>query len=102
MPQKISWGFLSVLPISLIAFVLAFAGWALLDDKRDSRFTFRQGLLITLLVYCGLTTMSADFPVEAADKWSWVWKALVFSIFLPLTLAVAQAVLVSRDWLLAL
>jgi probable O-glycosylation ligase (exosortase A-associated) len=30
--------------------------------------------------------MSADFPVEAAEKWSWVWKALVFAIFLPLTL----------------
>ena len=39
-----------------------------------------------LLVYCGLTTMSADFPVEAAEKWDWVWKALVFALFLPLTL----------------
>lgn len=85
-PQRISWGLLASLPISLIAFVLAFAGWALLDDKRDSRFTLRQGLIAALLVYCGLTTLMADFPESAATKWAWVWKALVFAIFLPLTL----------------
>ncbi len=85
-PQKVSWGFLSKLPISLMAFVLAFAGWMMLDAKRDSRFTFRQGLITLLLVYCGISTMFADFPVEAMEKWGWVWKALVFAIFLPLTL----------------
>ena len=85
-PQKISWGFLSKLPISLIAFVLAFAGWAMLDDKRDSRFTLRQTLMVLLLVYCGLTTMFADYPDSAIEKWAWVWKALLFALFLPLTL----------------
>lgn len=85
-PQKISYFLLASLPLSLIVFVAAFAGWALLDDKSDSRFTLRQGMMLTLLVYCGVTTLTADFPVEAAEKWAWVWKALVFAIFLPLTL----------------
>ena len=85
-PQKISWMLLTHLPISLIAFVLAFAGWAYLDGKQGSRFSFRQGLIALLLVYCGLTTLSADLPEFAAEKWSWVWKALVFAVFLPLTL----------------
>lgn len=85
-PQKVSWGFLAKLPISLMAFVLAFAGWIMLDAKRDSRFTFRQGLMLLLLVYCGISTMFADFPEAAMEKWGWVWKALVFAIFLPLTL----------------
>ncbi|MEQ1495561.1 MAG: DUF5935 domain-containing protein [Novosphingobium sp.] len=85
-PQKIAWGFLAVLPVSLMAFVLAFAGWAMIDAKRDSRFTFRQGLIVVLLVYCGMTTMTADFPGPAAEKWAWVWKALLFALFLPLTL----------------
>lgn len=85
-PQKISWFLLASIPISLIAFGAAFLGWIATDDKRDSRFTVRQGLLIMLLIYCGLTTASADFPAEAAEKWGWVWKALVFAIFLPLTL----------------
>ncbi|MFM6931027.1 MAG: DUF5935 domain-containing protein [Novosphingobium sp.] len=85
-PQKFTWMILPKLQISLLTFVLAFGGWLLIEDKRDSRFTLRQGLLLVLLLYCGLTTLSADFPVEAAAKWSWVWKAMVFSIFLPLTL----------------
>lgn len=85
-PQKVAWGFMTSLPVSLLAFVAAFSGWLLIDRKEGARFTFRQGLIAALLVYCGLTTLSADFPVEALDKWGWVWKALVFAIFLPLTL----------------
>jgi O-antigen ligase len=85
-PQKISYFLLASIPISLIAFIAAFGGWMLADDKTNSRFALRQGLILMLLIYCGLTTMSADFPVEAAAKWGWVWKALVFAMFLPLTL----------------
>ena len=85
-PQKISWFLLASIPISLIVFVAAFGGWLATDDKRDSRFGFRQVLMALLLVYCGYTTLGADFPEQAAVKWAWVWKALVFAIFLPLTL----------------
>ncbi len=85
-PQKIGWTLTPALPISLIAFCAAFAGWLLADPKRGSRFTFRQFLMLCLLVYCGITTSMADFPLDAANKWAWVWKALVFAIFFPLTL----------------
>lgn len=36
-PQKISWFLLASLPISLIAFILAFGGWLALDNKQDMR-----------------------------------------------------------------
>ena len=85
-PQKISYFLLQAIPISLILFVAAFGGWLASDAKQDSRFTMRQGIIFILLVYCGLTTLSADFPEAAADKWAWVWKALVFAMFMPLTL----------------
>ena len=85
-PQQVSWHLLASMPLSLIVFALAFGSWLALDDKQDSRFSYRQAILALLLVYCGYTTLVADFPVEAATKWSWVWKALVFAIFLPLTL----------------
>lgn len=85
-PQQISWGFLSTVPVSLIFFAAAFGGWLILDRKDGGRFTFRQGLLLLLLLYCGYTTATAAFPEEALVKWSWVWKALLFAIFLPLTL----------------
>jgi O-antigen ligase len=85
-PQKVVWAILPSLQISLVAFIAAFAGWLFVDRKEHSRFTLRQGLMLVLLLYCGMTTLSADFPVEALNKWSWVWKALVFAIFLPLAL----------------
>jgi probable O-glycosylation ligase (exosortase A-associated) len=85
-PQKIGWGFIQSLPVSLIAFAAAFAGWLFLDSKQGSRITFRQGLILALLAYCGITTLSAAFPEAAWTKWNWVWKALVFAAFLPLTL----------------
>lgn len=85
-PQRLSYFLINSIPISLIVFGLAIGGWLLADDKSDTRWSGRQLLLILLLAYCGMTTMSADFPVEAQDKWSWVWKALVWAIFLPLTL----------------
>jgi probable O-glycosylation ligase (exosortase A-associated) len=85
-PQTIGYRFVAALPVSLIAFCAAFGGWLLVDRKQGARFSFRQGLLLALLAWCAFTTMQADFPVEAAAKWSWVWKALVFALFVPLTL----------------
>ena len=85
-PGKMGWTFMPVLQASLITFIAAFAGWVLADPKRGSRFTFRQFLMVVLLAYCFWTTSNADFPEFAAQKWDWVWKALVFAIFLPLTL----------------
>ncbi len=85
-PQKISYFILASIPISLIVFVLAFGGWLALDDKRESRLTMRQGILFVFLCYCGYTTLVAEFPEPAALKWAWVWKGMVFALFLPFTL----------------
>lgn len=86
-PQRLTYYLLNTVPISLIAVIAAVGGWALVDDKRDSRFTVRQGAILLLLTYCALTTFfGADFPAQAKDKWDWVWKALAFAVFLPLTL----------------
>lgn len=85
-PQKIGWSLVQAIPLSLIAFAAAFAGWLLVDDKTKSRFTYRQFLMVLLLVWCAFTTYNADFPEAALEKWTWVWKALIFAIFLPLTL----------------
>ncbi len=85
-PQRLSYFLINSIPISLIVFGLAIVGWIAADDKRDTRWSGRQSLLVILLLYCWMTTIYADFPIEAADKWTWVWKALVWAIFLPLTL----------------
>jgi probable O-glycosylation ligase (exosortase A-associated) len=85
-PQRLTYYLLNSVPVSLILVLLAVGGWVVFDDKRSARFTPRQLLLIILLIYCFFTTQSADFPIQAAAKWDWVWKALAFAIFLPLTL----------------
>ena len=85
-PQRLTYLLLNSAPISLIAFALAFLGWAVADDKKGIGIAPRQILLVMLLLYCGYTTMHADFPDSAPNKWDWVWKALVFATFLPFTL----------------
>ena len=85
-PQRLCYFLLNAIPVSLICFGLAVLGWLVADDKRDARLAPRQLLMALLLVWAGYTTWNADFPVEALEKWGWVWKALVFAIFLPLTL----------------
>ncbi|HEX8412939.1 MAG TPA: DUF5935 domain-containing protein, partial [Sphingomicrobium sp.] len=85
-PQRLTYLLLNSIPISLITVGLAVLGWALADEKSGARFGPRQALLALLLGYCYVTTLNADFPVEAAEKWAWVSKSLAFAVFLPLTL----------------
>jgi probable O-glycosylation ligase (exosortase A-associated) len=85
-PQRIGYGIIQDIPVALIAFGAAFGGWLIIDNKTGAKFTLRQLLILLLLVYCFWTTGRADFPLNAAMKWDWVWKALLFGIFLPLTL----------------
>jgi probable O-glycosylation ligase (exosortase A-associated) len=85
-PQRLTYLLLNNIQISLIAVIAAVGAWAVADDKTHVRIAPRQILMAILLLYCGLTTTQADFPIQAADKWGWVWKALAFAIFLPMTL----------------
>jgi probable O-glycosylation ligase (exosortase A-associated) len=85
-PQRLTYVLLNSAPVSLIAVALAVGGWIAFDDKKDVRFAPRQGLILMLIAYCFYTTINADFPLEASDKWDWVWKALAFAFFLPFTL----------------
>lgn len=85
-PQRLTYYLLNSVQVSLIAVALAVLGWAVADDKKGVRIAPRQAMIAVLLVYCGLTTLTADFPLEAADKWNWAWKALAFAAFLPFTL----------------
>ena len=85
-PQRLSYFLINALPLSLSIAALAVGAWFIADDKRNFTITGRQWLMLTLLAYAGLTTVYADMPAEAWEKWDWAWKALAFAIFLPLTL----------------
>ena len=85
-PQRLSYYLINSIPISLIVAVLAMGSWLLIERKDGFAFSARQGLILALLAYAGVTTLNADFPVDAMEKWDWAWKALVFAVFLPFTL----------------
>ena len=84
-PQKMGYGPITSVPVSLIAFAAAFGGWLMLDRKTRPTFTLRQAIMLFLLVWAWFTMQGAQFPVEASEKWDWVWKTLVFAMFLPFT-----------------
>ena len=49
-PQRLTYYLLNSVPISAVAAGLAVLGWLVMDDKRDSRFAPRQGLILLLLI----------------------------------------------------
>lgn len=85
-PQRLSYYLLNSIPLSMIVAVLAMGSWLVFERKDRISFTARQGLILLLLAYCGMTTVYADVPVAAWEKWDWAWKALAFAVFLPFTM----------------
>jgi probable O-glycosylation ligase (exosortase A-associated) len=85
-PQHLSYFLLNSIPLSMLIAGLAVGGWLLADHKKDFAVAPRQALMLVLLLWAGFTTMHADFPKFAPDKWEWVWKAMVWAIFLPFAL----------------
>lgn len=85
-PQKMGWSLMQLFPVSFIAFILAFVGWAFFDRKSGTRINIRQVIFFALLLWCFITLQWAEFADSGLGKWDWVWRALVFAIFLPFTL----------------
>jgi probable O-glycosylation ligase (exosortase A-associated) len=85
-PQHLSYFLLNSIPLSLIVTLMAMAGWLIADDKKGFSVAPRQWLMLAILGWAAFTTLHADMPKYAPDKWEWVWKAVVWAIFLPFTL----------------
>ena len=86
-PQKLGFSFLADLPnVSLVVAALAIGGWLIADAGKGFSVSGRQLLMLLLLAYAAITTINADMPVDAQEKWDWAWKAVFFAIFLPFAL----------------
>src|SRR3954463_13166564 len=85
-PQHLSYFLLNSIPLSLIVTLMAMAGWLIADEKKGFSIAPRQWLMLAILGWAAFTTLHADMPKYAPDKWEWVWKAVLWSIFLPFTL----------------
>ena len=70
----------------MIVAIARLAGWLFADRKDGFRIHRPARADAASARLCRAHDHNADFPVDAAEKWDWAWKALAFAIFLPFTL----------------
>ncbi|MEM8695540.1 MAG: putative O-glycosylation ligase, exosortase A system-associated [Pseudomonadota bacterium] len=85
-PHQLSYYLLNNVPLSLIVAPLAILGWLIFDKNKSLRIGTTQWLIGLFGLWCGLTTLYAEFPAEAQFKWDWVWKGMIWAMFLPFVL----------------
>ncbi len=92
-PQKLTYWFLNGAPVALITALGAVAFYIFLDEKQRMRLSPVQGLIIFLVFLATLNTFGwAVLYDHAYAKWDWVWKGLLFSVFLPFVLTTRRRV----------
>ena len=92
-PQKLTYWFLSGAPVALIMGAGALAFYVFLDEKQRIRLSLVQGLVIFLVLYATVNTFGwAIVTDHAREKWDWVSKGLLFSVFLPWVLTTRRRV----------
>ncbi|QLC20962.1 putative O-glycosylation ligase, exosortase A system-associated [Parasphingopyxis sp. CP4] len=85
-PHELSYRLLSDIPLSMIVAPLAIGGWFVFDKNKSFQTSPSQWLIAMFGLWCGFTTLYAEFPVEAEFKWDWVWKGMLWALFVPFAL----------------
>ena len=82
-PQYVDPGLMNAFPLSLIMGASAVGAYLLADTKAPPG--PRVGIVLALLwvVWITLTTLWAEVPEAAWVKWSWAYKTVLFSAFMP-------------------
>lgn len=83
-PQDHVYSAFSGLPLSMIAAVIAVIAFLFNTDKKNVRFTPVMWLIVLFALWITLTTYLADPRLDAWTKWDWAFKALAFTVFMPL------------------
>lgn len=92
-PQRLTYSFLNGAPVALFMAIGAMVFYVFREDKQRIRLGVVQALIIFLVLYAGLNTFGwAIVTNHALQKWDWVWKGLLFSVFLPWVLTTRRRV----------
>lgn len=82
-PQQLAWAIITGWPLSMIAALAMVAQYALKDKKFPPKFGAILALIATLTVWVTLTTMMSTIPDRPWAKWDWVYKVMLFALFIP-------------------
>ena len=83
-PQDLLYSFLAGFPFSLVAAVIALGSYAFNKNRNPFVLTGMMVLLILFGCWITFTTYMATPEIGAWIKWDWAFKALIFTIFIPL------------------
>lgn len=82
-PQQLAWSIITGWPLSLIAALAMIAQYTLKDRKFPPKFGAILVLIAMFTVWVTLTTMMSTIPDRPWGKWDWVYKVLLFALFIP-------------------
>ncbi len=82
-PQDIGSMALGQVPVALIMGATAVFFYALGDRRAPPRMRWTTVLTLLMAAWCTLTLLWAVAPAAAVAKWSWAFKTILFSAFIP-------------------
>lgn len=83
-PQALAYSFITALPLSLIAGIFVIISYAINGEKNSFRFSLVQWLIIVFACWITFTTFIADPMLTSWVKWDPSFKALIFTVLIPL------------------
>lgn len=82
-PQEVSYSIINDIPISMIVGVAAIFGYLLFDRRDPPRLVFGLWLIVIWAIWITMTTLWAEVPTAAWEKWDWAIKTVIFAAFVP-------------------
>lgn len=82
-PQSVAYIVLNQLPVAMIMGIAALLGYLALDRRSPPPMTLQTGLQISMVIWICCTTLWAQAPEAAWQKWDWAFKTVAFATFIP-------------------
>ncbi len=82
-PQKLAYSIIAGWPLSFIAALFMLGLFAIKDRKSPPAFGAIPRLIALFALWLTLTTTMSTIPIHPWDKWDWVFKVMIFALFIP-------------------
>jgi probable O-glycosylation ligase (exosortase A-associated) len=82
-PQQVAFILLNQFPVAMIMGLAALGSYLLMDRRSAPPITLFTVMVVAMTVWVTCTTLWAQVPDAAWEKWDWAFKTLGFSAFIP-------------------